>query len=277
MRCPDWPSLIDRREHDTEGELLWGRALEHFDGCEACRETAYAAEPTLIFRRLPTVTPPQSEIDAMKQAVAALRRAQPIVEPARQRRSRRRFEAANLMRAAAAVAMVTGGALLYNVLGPGDLDPLVPSRKDLQIGIHVLKASKVDAPMPEESAPSPELLARLRAALVDYEVFQVLGQKDVSSREGAQEVADLGGGFTASFKMADVREDGRILLRDFEIIKEPVVKSGHRDEPVRMLLLPELEVTCERPANITVPYSDPNRDAVVLAITCRWETGSDPL
>ena len=71
MSCPDWPSLVRRRDRVPE---VWDAALEHFDGCSRCRDAALAAEPTLLFRRLPAPAPRGDEIATMKEAVAALRR-----------------------------------------------------------------------------------------------------------------------------------------------------------------------------------------------------------
>ena len=50
MSCPDWRSLSERRDDEPEA---WGKALAHLDGCDGCHDDALAAEPTLLFRRLP--------------------------------------------------------------------------------------------------------------------------------------------------------------------------------------------------------------------------------
>ena len=74
MGCPDWSALTARRQHD---EPEWAAAVEHFDGCTLCRRDAVAADPRLVFRRLPVVemTPAEesAEVAAMRQAVAAMR------------------------------------------------------------------------------------------------------------------------------------------------------------------------------------------------------------
>lgn len=76
MSCPDWRALsaISDR-HDG-----WDDAVAHFDGgCQRCRRDALASDPTLVFRRLRPVemSPAQesSEVDAVRQAVAAMRTA----------------------------------------------------------------------------------------------------------------------------------------------------------------------------------------------------------
>lgn len=84
MSCPDWRALAAhrndprrfRRETEPEG---WTEALAHFDSCSLCRRQALAADPTLVFRRMPVVEPtPAQELDevaAVRQAVAAMRTA----------------------------------------------------------------------------------------------------------------------------------------------------------------------------------------------------------
>jgi hypothetical protein len=80
VSCPDWSALAahrnDRRAAEPEG---WTEALAHFDSCSVCRRQALAADPTLVFRRMPVVEPtPAQELDevaAVRQAVAAMRTA----------------------------------------------------------------------------------------------------------------------------------------------------------------------------------------------------------
>ena len=85
MSCPDWTSLtadrLDKRGGaEPEG---WSEALAHFDGgCQLCRKAALKSDPTLVFRRLaqvPAVTMTEaqerSEVDSVRQAVAAMRAA----------------------------------------------------------------------------------------------------------------------------------------------------------------------------------------------------------
>lgn len=85
MSCPNWSALAAhrndprrfRRETEPEG---WPEALAHFDSsCSACRRQALAADPTLVFRRMPVaeLSPAQEmdEVAAVRQAVAAMRTA----------------------------------------------------------------------------------------------------------------------------------------------------------------------------------------------------------
>ncbi len=76
MSCPNWRAL-------APASPAWDEAVAHFDGgCRLCRREALTAEPTLVFRQLrgvgPTVMSPAqeaSEVDAVRQAVAAMRTA----------------------------------------------------------------------------------------------------------------------------------------------------------------------------------------------------------
>ena len=86
MSCPDWIALTEHRRDDRERDGFepegWSEALSHLDGCNLCRRQALAADPTLVFRRLAAVpavtmtpTEEQSEADAVRTAVAAMRAA----------------------------------------------------------------------------------------------------------------------------------------------------------------------------------------------------------
>lgn len=83
MSCPDWSHLTAHRRGDASEPEGWSEALSHLDGCTACRDEATAADPTLVFRRLPPVETGADEIAAMRAGVAALRRAGRVTEPSR--------------------------------------------------------------------------------------------------------------------------------------------------------------------------------------------------
>lgn len=77
--CPSWNTLVLHRERDGADPEGWAEALEHFDGCRDCRSEALKADPLLVFRRMPALDLPAaaeaSEVDSMRQAVAAMRTA----------------------------------------------------------------------------------------------------------------------------------------------------------------------------------------------------------
>jgi len=83
MSCPDWRDLSP----DSRDTGAWTEALAHFDGgCSQCRRDALKADPTLVFRSLRSApagssasmgstSSSSSDVDAMCQAVAAMRAA----------------------------------------------------------------------------------------------------------------------------------------------------------------------------------------------------------
>jgi hypothetical protein len=90
MSCPDWRALAQNRDDSADTEPAgWSDAVTHFEsGCPRCRRDALAAEPTLIFRSLrsapveataamgsASMGSTASEVDAVRQAVAAMRTA----------------------------------------------------------------------------------------------------------------------------------------------------------------------------------------------------------
>jgi len=87
MSCPDWRGLARRRGplHGAD-PAGWDDAVTHFEnGCPSCRRAALLAEPMLVFRRLRgsaaagaaemSAAQEASEVDSVRQAVAALRAA----------------------------------------------------------------------------------------------------------------------------------------------------------------------------------------------------------
>lgn len=78
MSCPDWSRLAALQDEEPE---TWASALEHLDACEACFDEALAAEPTLLFRRLPAPRMSSEDIAAIKGAVTTMRRTEPLNRP----------------------------------------------------------------------------------------------------------------------------------------------------------------------------------------------------
>jgi len=106
VSCPDWRRLAADRERGGAEAASWTAAMGHFDACALCRREALAADPLLVFRRLPAVelTPDEesSEVEAMRQAVAAMRTGKRI-------ESRRSFAGWRRWAAAAVLAMISLG------------------------------------------------------------------------------------------------------------------------------------------------------------------------
>ena len=107
--CPDWNGLVALREAEPEArestwESAWESALAHLDACSRCRPEALAADPLLVFRRLPapemSAAEEGAEVESMRQAVAAMR-------TARRLDSRRRFAGWRRWSAAAVLALAS--------------------------------------------------------------------------------------------------------------------------------------------------------------------------
>lgn len=154
-RCPDWPALAAARDAALAGgatEAAWAEALDHLDGCAACRRPALTADPTLLFRSLPRVEVTASDVASMRQAVASMRRAQRVApEPQRGRFARTvvRFGALGRrgrgLAAAALLAAATGGLWLGLPTGERAVEPAAAAAGEI-----------LPAAPPAEGAPTGE-------------------------------------------------------------------------------------------------------------------------
>ena len=144
--CPSWRRLTAHRlaAPDAEPPAGWEAALEHLEGCSACRQEAYAADPSLAFRRLPEVPVGAEEVARMRAGVDALRRAQAVD-----------YRADRVAGAAAAPSRAAGGwkrlaaaavlvAALLAVHGSRPFDPAATSR-----------AGAVEPALPADAALDP--------------------------------------------------------------------------------------------------------------------------
>jgi hypothetical protein len=104
MSCPDWTPLVALRESAEAEPAEWTEAMAHLDACPRCRREAVAADPLLVFRRLPvmdmTEGDERAEAESMRQAVAAMR-------TARRLESRQRFAGWRRWAAAAVLAVAS--------------------------------------------------------------------------------------------------------------------------------------------------------------------------
>jgi len=165
MSCPDWTALVARRERavdaantaNTAEPAGWAAAVAHLDACPRCRREAMAADPLLVFRRLPVTEMPeaveQAEAESMRQAVAAMR-------TARRLESRRSFAG---WRRWAAAAVLTVASLAMGDRAPVELNPAM---------------AESEAPAPVAAAPATAVLERLDGS--DARVYQVDG-KDLTA------------------------------------------------------------------------------------------------
>jgi hypothetical protein len=104
MSCPDWTGLVAAREGAGAEPAGWAEAIAHLDACPRCRPEAVAADPLLVFRRLPALEmsagAEHDEAESMRQAVAAMRTAKRL-------ESRQRFAGWRRWTAAAVLAVAS--------------------------------------------------------------------------------------------------------------------------------------------------------------------------
>src|SRR3954451_23654330 len=104
MSCPDWTGLVALRERAESEPAEWTEAMAHLDACPRCRREAVAADPLLVFRRLPaldmTEGDERAEAESMRQAGAAMR-------TSRRLESRQRFAGWRRWAAAAVLAVAS--------------------------------------------------------------------------------------------------------------------------------------------------------------------------
>jgi hypothetical protein len=169
LSCPDWTALVALRERDDAEPAGWAAALTHLDACPRCRREAMAADPLLVFRRLPVTEMPeaveQAEAESMRQAVAAMRTAKRL-------ESRRSFAG---WRRWAAAAVLTVASLTMGDRAPAELNRAVAE------SAAPVAASEAMAAAAAPAAPSPAATAVLeRLDGSDARVYQVDG-KDLTA------------------------------------------------------------------------------------------------
>lgn len=126
MTCPDWRALVAARDAEPAADpLTWSQARRHAAECSRCRGEALAADPLLLFARLPERTVAPQEITAMQAGVASLIRAGRVVEVRLPEGSDARSLRERAFRRIAAVLgvcslLALSGAPRTRSAGPGD-------------------------------------------------------------------------------------------------------------------------------------------------------------
>ena len=183
MICPDWQTLCDRRQAGPGDGPGWQAAVRHLDGCERCQRTALAADPTLLFRRLPALTASDDEKEAMKRAVANRRRSETFERRASRRRlpARRRL----LLRAAALAAVLLGSILMRGAQPPLPAESAPQATESPAVGAAAALAQELEwLPLVETVDPSYGPFIQL----VDDEILAV---GVLPSNVGGEQGADL--------------------------------------------------------------------------------------
>ena len=152
--CPDWTALVALRDREDAEPAGWAAAVAHLDACPRCRREAMAADPLLVFRRLPVAEMPeaveQAEAESMRQAVAAMRTAKRL-------ESRRSFAG---WRRWAAAAVLTVASLAVGDRAPVDLNPAAAVVSEAVAAAAVAAAPEAPSPAAPRSsngstAPTP--------------------------------------------------------------------------------------------------------------------------
>lgn len=115
MICRDragWRALLAHRFTEGDEPAEWPEVGAHLESCAACRRIALGIDPSLIFQRLPEPSAlGASDVEAMRQAVAGLRRASArglVAERSTTPGLRSPIAIGKLGRVAAAAALVLG-------------------------------------------------------------------------------------------------------------------------------------------------------------------------
>lgn len=148
--CPEsrnWTPLLAHRFDPQAGEPEgWAEALAHLERCDPCRSEALEVDPTLLFHRL--AVPPQidgpAESEAMRRAVAAMRRAERVEQRTRpvSQAFRGRFAAA----AAVALVVLALGSSTW-------LDRGGAKSSEIALGGRTPAAADVFDPVAEQAVP----------------------------------------------------------------------------------------------------------------------------
>jgi len=181
VTCPDWKLLVAERDAGGDDPPGWSTAVAHMDECDGCRRTALAADPTLVFRRLPAVDVDRAEVDSMRRAVANLRQASRVMseaaDDAAPRRRRRRL--ADRLRHAAAAAVLAAAGLGLWFVGVADDAPATRP-------VEPTPAVATAAPWAAAGLPVFEDLSRPHQA----DVYQV-GEEDLTVVMVVDETLDI--------------------------------------------------------------------------------------
>ncbi len=184
MSCPNWRSVVAERELTGEDAAAWTEALRHLDDCPDCWERALAADPALLFQRLPAPEISDEDIAGMKQAVATMRRARTIEQPSVQRS--RSWGSTRVWQAVAAVAVLALGPWLLRDawLGTDESPGDIAAKSGVGIvEVHVDSAERPDFVGPEAvaSAADPEALPHLKGPRVNPALPEGKGEVSVAA------------------------------------------------------------------------------------------------
>lgn len=154
--------------------------------------------------------------------------------------------------------------------------------EDLRFDIQIVRAGPrraISPPLPPDQEIPGEVIERLRD-LLRYEDYRLLAKAGMTSSEGEEVTYSLGQTYSVSFRLGSVIAAGegaeRLRLEDFRIVEKPVgtPNKGRQLEP-KQLFRATLNLWVDRPFNIVLPQSASEHEALMVAISCRRETGTE--
>ena len=158
--------------------------------------------------------------------------------------------------------------------------------EDLRFDIRIVRAGPkrhgISPPQPEATEPEteiagtelPEVLAARLREYLRYDDYRVLAEVGVTSREGEEVTYALGQSYSVSFRPTAVVAGRRVKLEDFRIVQQvqnPTNKS--RQLEPRELFHATLNLWIDRPFNLVLDQDDSRQEALMVAISCRRESG----
>lgn len=85
------------------------------------------------------------------------------------------------------------------------------------------------SPITGTSTVPPELVQRLRRFL-SYDVYDLVAEAELPTREGETVTYEVGAGYTVRFRVGELSDDGRVKLHDFRLTRrgreEPMIHTN---------------------------------------------------
>lgn len=97
--------------------------------------------------------------------------------------------------------------------------------RTLRLEMMVVRAYRTGVSGLDASTLRPELVERLRRFL-SYDVYDLVAEADLPTREGETVTYEVGAGYTVRFRVGELSDDGRVKLHDFRLTRRG------RDEPM---------------------------------------------
>lgn len=156
--------------------------------------------------------------------------------------------------------------------------------KNLRLQIHLVRAGAAGeaGASVAQAELAPEMVERLRG-LLRYDDYRVLAEAGLSSKEGEEIVYSLGDSYKVSFRLGRVLHGERVKLEGFKITRQlqNPTNKGRQLKP-RDLFHASLNLRLDRLFTLVLAEAPTSleaarEDALMVAITCRWEDDPEPV